>query len=500
MNTSNSLKNRTAWECALAVVRRALAFHHSENAALLFFVAGVLVTSSVGAQPFTPPTGWEYVKSFDSVGISSLHVWKDTVIVTGHNERNDSFYIYSSTNKGNSWDSFPQLVTHYFPKSSGMMGWNGTSFEVTYDLGKNYLSFPDTSIRLPDIVEVVPNPFDAADVISVAEEQNGPDKYDEVFRSRDGGRSWAKIASGAGRFNVMFDLRQPGLWYVNGTGGTYRTDDNGITFSSIGDCWGDYCGIAASGVFRRWTTLVPPDVVVGVEDVKAVAGQGDTTFNNWIERMDALLPGYDKGTGYRHCLNASGYSFDENDVSRAEISNVLSIWNPNTDSISTLRVWAYRTTNDGQSWELVWDDPHPVWWTAISEGDSTEYSWIISLDSVGLFYNTNVLPHFSLWRRTQRLSVVAEANAETASQTAVVSIFPNPAIDRLAIRYAQRETTPMRLSLCNSNGNVLHQFSGKDDSSGVLEFEIPKSLPSGTYWIRAAMLGRVFSTPFLICK
>lgn len=478
-------------------------------------------SSNVVAQPFPPPAGWEYVRSFDSLDIMVTHARGDTITVTGKDIHAgvNWFEIFHSTNGGASWDSTTMLHSIYgpsgfFPKSNTMWFWgldSGKIFMTTEDGGRIYTTFRyaanDPIQFQPDTKDMVVNPFDKTDLVVITDQQFSPDEYDQVFRSRDGGRSWTPMTfpAGAGIYSAMFDVRQQGLWYVNArsnSGGsiTYRTNDNGSTFVPIGNNWGRYCGIAAPGVFRNWWVTDSYITVIGVADIKDDQPLNSADSVNWIGKMDTLLPEYNSAAGHSHELNYSFYSVYEFAPETALITNIYDHWNPQTDSIFQEYSYVYHTTNDGTSWQLLWGDVHSAGFCTLDE--SAHRAWIESEDLKVSKFHDYVPRNYSLWKHSLNPNSVSTAPNGSPCIVGQLHAFPTIVRDKISVQLEILRAGHTNISICDPAGRGVQTLIDSRCEIGRhnLEFNLRRNAPSGACWMRFEVSGSVFYAPIVIMK
>jgi hypothetical protein len=418
-------------------------------------------------------------------------------------------YLYVSVNAGIVWDSNSPPASGwgpmiYFPKSSTIGGWGGTdsgyAFIITRDLGKSYAFNKVPQMRTGPYTCSV-NPFSAGEILTVTREQSGTDVYCEVYRSVDTGKTWTMISSGPQEFGVLFDLRQRGLWYVNGTGGTYRTSDDGETFAPIGYAWGEYCGISAPGVFRKW--LKDPDgTIAGVIDEIAEPGPSDTALPiNWIARMDTLPAKDDRGAGYYHSLNHTNYSISETAPEQALITNLYELYDPQTYLMRYGSAWAYRTTNDGFTWQITWGDTHPVWTTIQSDTGTSGLMWLISSDTVSGKYRDNALPRHSLWRKGLPDEIDERAEVPHAREMKLEA-FPSPAQTSVTLRFSNVECAHILLKLVDVRGRLLYRYAPASIAPGehTAQIPIPGYVPAGSYFVELRTPRNVLNVPIIITR
>lgn len=484
----------------------------------LLFASGItlllLPTFSI-AQPFPPPQGWEYVRSFDSVNVNLVHVRADTASLVISDLRQQRLFLYWSPDGGATWDSTRLTTNLYgpfgvFPRSNTMWFWaleGSWSLLTTSDGGKTFVHHPVDSntgfYYAPEMRDMFVNPFDLNDLVVVTKSGSGTEEFDAVYRSRDGGQTWPKqpIMSGQYQIDVLFDQRQQGLWYVNKQGVTYRTNDNGNNFTPIGNSWGTYCGISAPGVFRNWWSIGSELAITGVIDTKAEPTPSDTVIKaNWLSKMDSFLVENNKPGGHFHALSKENFSYGELSPQISCITNVHDRWNPTTDSVYQWQSFIFSTTNDGNTWNPLWTEQHSAGFPAIDE--STQHIWAISQDVVVTNFSVIAPPQYSLWKRDVSTNVIRNEFTDLPKTVGILSGFPAPMKKMMTLQYEIHKSGHTVISVCDFLGHAVEKIFDADEESGHHEITYvpPQDFVSGAYWLKLESKGSISVLPIVILK
>lgn len=468
-----------------------------------------------------PPPGWEFVRKLDSVNSVTFHASGDTLFLNGE----------FSTNGGTTWDTLWNTATdtapharfktfnpHFFPHTAQIwdVQWtsdglkrvfivsNGTSDWKTYPLDSM------TEISMGSFVDGEINPFDDNDIFLVTDYGNQRFPDFGMWRSRDGGHTWARIENlpfpdhGQGmKYLLMFDARAADQWYlyvdgqgINGTLSFYRTTDNGISFSRD-CCWGKYAGISAPGVFRTWWEK-GYQYGVGIVDMSP-AGEDSI---NWLTKMDSTLPMTKLDSGYSHFLREGSYQFFASDPAHAFVAEAEGAWNLADSVIKFTKSHLYETTNDGEIWQSIWSASTAPLVNSLYLDQSTRTLWATTFDSLETKWRQVPLPFYSLVRHRLQTDVNSFTADALPTQVIVNQVFPNPVHSTALINYELSASGPIRLEVFDQIGKTVRELYSGHSESGPhhMMWNIPSFIPSGTYFIRLKSVGVRKTSRLIIIK
>lgn len=186
-------------------------------------------------------------------------------------------------------------------------------------------------------MEVIPLGPYGGDVRSLAVHPAQPDRFflgtadGQIFISRDAGRSWAKLAPGLGRRdlvvdNLAFDPRNPDILYAatwelkSNQGCLFRSRDAGLSWESV------RLGSYQSTIRALAISPADPNVMaVGISEGVVLTRDGGNTWDR-ITR------------GYRSLYNVHSLAFDPR--------------HPDTLYVGTFRL-GWKTTTAGKRWQPI---------------------------------------------------------------------------------------------------------------------------------------------------
>ncbi|MGH9856229.1 MAG: hypothetical protein ACRD4B_00155, partial [Acidobacteriota bacterium] len=308
-------------------------------------------------------------------------------------------------------------------------------FYISHDLGRTFTRYQgrphNPASETPDFYQL--NPFDTNDIFLRLQGAGWPGAGTYYFtRSKDGGKTWQGIPEfpdawdGSGDDLLLtIDVRTPGLFYCTVIGvyhgftrTNHRSTDHGYTWEMI-DYWDEFAGIGEEGELRSI------DEGRGFWIFSTEAGEG--RYNDWVSTaLTTTKTGEAKG----YKVEMGDWIFNPHDP-RTSFINIYESQRDTADVIPDNgylydRVYAFRTTNDGETFELLSDpEKGSVYIVGFDPTTNTLYGQLYGMRD--------------LLKRTFAKSTVDLASP--AGTAAHISVFPNPCRERTAIRYTLDHTS-----------------------------------------------------------
>ncbi|MES2766346.1 MAG: T9SS type A sorting domain-containing protein [Bacteroidota bacterium] len=505
----------------------------------LVIIAFALFAVQLFAQPkdlgYESPAGWTYIMNLDSVDVIGMHVHNDTMVLSAESRRiptpeQGRFFTLYSLNGGSTWDTLvPEkeadnvnflIPDQYFPNSNKLYRMIFTqdtstlvrlvSFKISEDLGRTFTTRYDYDTVMSRTLEgrsavMQFHPLAPDEGFYV---RSSNSVFFSVFRTHDGGKTWQyqplpPPRDGRGvYYQILPDIRNPKTWnvWVNGADHSwvddfYQTRDDGKSFSYI-DQWGEYAGIGYEGEVRSWWKK---DYYSNIGIISS-GDKGDSVKIPWLKRMAPEKPDPDFDNEYYYTIYDGNYKFLEHKPDTAFTGVWETKWEKGTDSIKLFNSYIYRTYNDGETWENIWNSPISA--NRIYVDQKLETVWTVTADYRPKKFNDapNNLPLYSLYK--QQIHTSIEDKKPNNNSISNLSISPNPAENQTRIEYTNTKSGKVKIILYDILGIKIRTiYSGiQEAGEQKILWNIPAAIPSGTYFLKLESGGQSVTEKIVITR